>query len=111
MLIKGPLGIHLDLRPDYNSRSQLRDALRKALLQAVRETGLEQAKQTIRGLYPRLSGLGETPDQMADVLLKCLPRAHEVFKDVLVTRRMEEAEKPNTLEELLSALTTYGARK
>ncbi|HOY68620.1 MAG TPA: hypothetical protein PLP29_17215 [Candidatus Ozemobacteraceae bacterium] len=110
MLVKGPLGIHLDLHPDYNSRTQLKDALRKALLQAVRDVGMEQARQKIRVIYPRLAGLGETPDQMADTLLKCLPRAHEVFHDVQVTRRTEEADRPNTLEELLTLLTSYGSR-
>ncbi|OQA05688.1 MAG: hypothetical protein BWY66_02323 [bacterium ADurb.Bin374] len=111
MLVKGPLGIHLDLRPDYNSRSQLQNALRNALLQAVQKEGLERAKQIAKKACPALSLTGETPEQLAEALLQGLPRAHEVFKPVLVDRKTEPAHEQSTLEELVTSLTSYGSRK
>jgi len=110
VLVKGPLGIHLDLRPDYNSRSQLKDALRNALAQAINKEGMEQSKQKIRVMCPRMPDLGATPDQIAKSLIEWLPRAHQVFRDVFVSRRINEVDAPNTLEEILTALTSYGSR-
>jgi len=111
MLVKGPLGLHLDLRPDYNSRSQLQNALRNALLQAVRKEGMERAKEIVRKASPALPVQGETPEQLAETLLQGLPRAHEIFKPVMVDRKTEPAHDQNTLEELVTALTSYGGRK
>lgn len=111
MLVKGPLGLHLDLRPDYNSRSQLQNALRNALLQAVQKEGMERAKQIIRKACPALPLTVETPEQLADALLHGLPRVHEVFKPVMVGRKTEPAHERNTLEEIVTSLTSYGGRK
>ncbi len=111
MLVKGPLGLHLDLRPDYNSRSQLQNALHTALLQAVQKDGLERAKQIVSKACPALPLTAETPEQLADALLQGLPRAHEVFKPVFVDRKTEPAHERNTLEELVASLTSYGGRK
>lgn len=111
MLVKGPLGIHLNLRPDHNTRSQVRDALRSALVHAVESEGVEQAKQKARTAYPSLPEIGDTPEQVADTLMNWLPRAHEVFHDVTVDRRAEKVDVRSSLDDLLEALTRYGTKK
>ncbi|MBP7635137.1 hypothetical protein KBA41_13310 [Candidatus Ozemobacteraceae bacterium] len=110
MLVKGPLGLHLDLRPDYNSRSQLQAALRNALLQAIQREGLDAARQIVRKAAPTIPSGGDTPEQLAETLVHVLPRAHEVFKEVTVDRKTEPAHEQNTMEELVTILTSYGGR-